>query len=168
MKILFSFYPLYPVPLDFSKDVNLDISHSDLLSIPQKSIPDIIVLPSRLQHFTKARCICCAGPVALSLITLPPGGRRDRVRKSLISDHVQRDRDVREDCRECNDRWSAADWRGFSEVRSEELGQEGIHHVDSFVTSRLYATVMSFPNTNCLYDQTSRASQNVSFGFNNC
>ncbi|KAG9019888.1 DNA-directed DNA polymerase alpha subunit pol12 [Tulasnella sp. 427] len=48
-----SFYPIYPVPLDSSHDVNLDISHSHLLGIPNDSIPDVVVLPSRLKEFSK-------------------------------------------------------------------------------------------------------------------
>ncbi|KAG8955868.1 DNA-directed DNA polymerase alpha subunit pol12 [Tulasnella sp. 424] len=48
-----SFYPVYPVPLDSSQDVNLDVSHSHLLSIPNDSIPDVIFLPSRLKEFSK-------------------------------------------------------------------------------------------------------------------
>ncbi|KAG8900927.1 DNA-directed DNA polymerase alpha subunit pol12 [Tulasnella sp. 417] len=48
-----SFYPIYPVPFDNSQEVNLDVSHSHLLSIPNDSIPDVVVLPSRLKEFSK-------------------------------------------------------------------------------------------------------------------
>ncbi|KAH9854731.1 DNA polymerase alpha subunit B [Lenzites betulinus] len=65
-----SFYPLFPVPLDLSHDVNLDVSHSDLLYlVPQdddeeaaevgdgdarpRCAPDVLVVPSRLKHFAK-------------------------------------------------------------------------------------------------------------------
>ncbi|KDQ09882.1 hypothetical protein BOTBODRAFT_58411 [Botryobasidium botryosum FD-172 SS1] len=46
-----SFYPLFPVPQDLSSDVNLDISHSDLLRLNEA--PDILVLPSMLKQFYK-------------------------------------------------------------------------------------------------------------------
>ncbi|KAG9041253.1 DNA-directed DNA polymerase alpha subunit pol12, partial [Tulasnella sp. UAMH 9824] len=48
-----SFYPIYPVPYDNSHEVNLDVSHSHLLSIPNDSIPDVVILPSRLKEFSK-------------------------------------------------------------------------------------------------------------------
>ncbi|KAG8904610.1 DNA-directed DNA polymerase alpha subunit pol12 [Tulasnella sp. 403] len=47
-----SFYPLFPVPLDVSGDVNLDLTHFELLSIPETA-PDVMILPSRLKEFSK-------------------------------------------------------------------------------------------------------------------
>ncbi|ETW81536.1 hypothetical protein HETIRDRAFT_317937 [Heterobasidion irregulare TC 32-1] len=52
-----SFYPLFPVPLDLSHEVNLDVSHSDGLDLcPQETMgyaPDVLIVPSRLKHFSK-------------------------------------------------------------------------------------------------------------------
>ncbi|TFK48691.1 DNA polymerase alpha, subunit B [Heliocybe sulcata] len=52
-----SFYPLFPVPSDLSHDVNLDVSHSDGLRIYPDTqdpfSPDVLILPSRLKHFSK-------------------------------------------------------------------------------------------------------------------
>ncbi|KAI0826859.1 DNA polymerase alpha subunit B [Trametes gibbosa] len=68
-----SFYPIFPVPLDLSHDVNLDVTHSDMLYLtPQdddddevvgeserddpsraRCAPDVLVVPSRLKHFSK-------------------------------------------------------------------------------------------------------------------
>ncbi|KAG8821441.1 DNA-directed DNA polymerase alpha subunit pol12 [Serendipita sp. 400] len=42
-----SFYPLFP-----SDDVNLDVSHSELLGF-QGSNPDVLIIPSMLKHFHK-------------------------------------------------------------------------------------------------------------------
>lgn len=54
-----SFYPIFPVPLELSSDVNLDISHSDGLRLGsdpdgiKEYAPDVLILPSRLKHFSK-------------------------------------------------------------------------------------------------------------------
>ncbi|KAI0916967.1 hypothetical protein AcW1_007714 [Taiwanofungus camphoratus] len=53
-----SFYPLFPAPLDLSHEVNLDVTHSDGLNLcgsdsDKDSVPDVLVLPSRLKHFSK-------------------------------------------------------------------------------------------------------------------
>ncbi|KAG8890689.1 DNA-directed DNA polymerase alpha subunit pol12 [Tulasnella sp. 332] len=48
-----SYYPVFPVPYDLSADVNLDVSHSQLLSIVDAA-PDVIIVPSRLKEFAKA------------------------------------------------------------------------------------------------------------------
>ncbi|OJT11537.1 DNA polymerase alpha subunit B [Trametes pubescens] len=67
-----SFYPIFPVPLDLAHDVNLDVTHSDTLYLcPQEDeteedgedarndpsrarcAPDVLVVPSRLKHFSK-------------------------------------------------------------------------------------------------------------------
>ena len=64
-----SFYPIFPAPLDLAHEVNLDVTHSDLLymcpqdeeeqstSDPSKAgcAPDVLIIPSRLKHFSKVR-----------------------------------------------------------------------------------------------------------------
>lgn len=46
-----SFYPLFPTPKAYSADVNLDVSHSELLRLEEA--PDVLVLPSVLGKFHK-------------------------------------------------------------------------------------------------------------------
>ncbi|THH15359.1 hypothetical protein EW146_g5105 [Bondarzewia mesenterica] len=52
-----SFYPIFPVPVDLSHEVNLDVSHSKSLDLcPDDSAgyaPDVLIVPSRLKHFSK-------------------------------------------------------------------------------------------------------------------
>jgi len=54
-----SFYPIFPVPLELSSDVNLDISHMEGLKLGfgpesiQEDAPNILIIPSRLKHFSK-------------------------------------------------------------------------------------------------------------------
>ncbi|KAI0632173.1 DNA polymerase alpha, subunit B [Trametes polyzona] len=64
-----SFYPIFPVPLDLAHDVNLDVTHSDMLYLsppddegevedsadPSRArcAPDVLIVPSRLKHFSK-------------------------------------------------------------------------------------------------------------------
>ncbi|CDO75324.1 hypothetical protein BN946_scf184848.g1 [Trametes cinnabarina] len=65
-----SFYPIFPAPLELAHEVNLDVTHSDLLYLcPQdendddeegrtdpsraRCAPDVLITPSRLKHFTK-------------------------------------------------------------------------------------------------------------------
>ncbi|TBU48523.1 DNA polymerase alpha, subunit B [Dichomitus squalens] len=65
-----SFYPIFPVPLDLAHEINLDVTHSDLLHlVPQdedaedaegavdpsraRCAPDVLIVPSRLKHFSK-------------------------------------------------------------------------------------------------------------------
>lgn len=52
---LVSFYPLFPTPLDLSHEVNLDVSHLEHLALCHKgeSAPDVLIVPSRLKHFSK-------------------------------------------------------------------------------------------------------------------
>lgn len=69
-----SFYPIFPVPLDLAHDVNLDVTHSDMMYLcPQEDeseedggdaqddptrarcAPDVLLVPSRLKHFSKVR-----------------------------------------------------------------------------------------------------------------
>jgi len=52
--IWFSFYPVFPPPMDVSHDVNLDISRSKLLDLDhgsQDHAPHVLLVPSRLKHF---------------------------------------------------------------------------------------------------------------------
>ncbi|KIM32000.1 hypothetical protein M408DRAFT_64337 [Serendipita vermifera MAFF 305830] len=46
-----SFYPLFPA---YPADVNLDVSHSEMLRLDNLS-PDVLILPSRLKQFHKVR-----------------------------------------------------------------------------------------------------------------
>ena len=46
-----SFYPLFPTPKPYSADINLDVSHSELLKLEEP--PDVLVLPSALGKFHK-------------------------------------------------------------------------------------------------------------------
>ncbi|EGO23628.1 hypothetical protein SERLADRAFT_356508, partial [Serpula lacrymans var. lacrymans S7.9] len=51
-----SFYPIFPVPLDLTDEVNLDVSHSEGLKLvdgPDPVAPDVLIVPSRLKHFSK-------------------------------------------------------------------------------------------------------------------
>ena len=59
LMMYFSFYPLFPVPLDVMHEVNLDISHSEKLHLEMnganKNGPDVIILPSKLKQFVKVK-----------------------------------------------------------------------------------------------------------------
>ncbi|KAL7279908.1 hypothetical protein ACG7TL_006317 [Trametes sanguinea] len=65
-----SFYPIFPAPLELAHEINLDVTHSDLLYLcphddndddadgrtdPSRArcAPDVLITPSRLKHFTK-------------------------------------------------------------------------------------------------------------------
>ncbi|KAI0335848.1 DNA polymerase alpha, subunit B [Cubamyces sp. BRFM 1775] len=65
-----SFYPIFPVPLDLANEVNLDMTHSEMLNLcPQddntddaegsvdpsraRCAPEVLIVPSRLKHFSK-------------------------------------------------------------------------------------------------------------------
>ncbi len=53
-----SFYPLFPSPLELSHEVNLDISHFEHLALCHEErvyAPDVLIVPSRLKHFSKVR-----------------------------------------------------------------------------------------------------------------
>lgn len=72
-----SFYPIFPVPFDLAHELSLDASHSNLLYlIPQdddseegsdagkdphktRCAPDVLIVPSRLKHFSKVRAPHC-------------------------------------------------------------------------------------------------------------
>lgn len=54
--ILFSFYPIFPPPMDVSHEVNLDVSRSKLLDLDhgsQDHTPHVLLVPSRLKQFSK-------------------------------------------------------------------------------------------------------------------
>ncbi|PPR00448.1 hypothetical protein CVT24_004509 [Panaeolus cyanescens] len=53
-----SFYPIFPTPPDLAHEVNLDMSHSQDLSMVNDELeldyaPDILITPSRLKQFSK-------------------------------------------------------------------------------------------------------------------
>lgn len=66
-----SFYPIFPVPLDLAHELSLDVTHSDMMYLtpqdedfeegsgsvehPSKTrcAPDVLIVPSRLKHFSK-------------------------------------------------------------------------------------------------------------------
>ncbi|KAF8208733.1 DNA polymerase alpha, subunit B [Mycena galopus ATCC 62051] len=54
-----SFYPVFPVPLELTSEVVLDVSHSEGLELgggeggASECAPDVIILPSRFKQFTK-------------------------------------------------------------------------------------------------------------------
>ncbi|KAI0349482.1 DNA polymerase alpha, subunit B [Trametes cingulata] len=65
-----SFYPIFPVPHDLAHEVNLDVSHSELLYLSPsddnyddsegredptraRCAPDVLIVPSRLKYFSK-------------------------------------------------------------------------------------------------------------------
>lgn len=55
---VFSFYPVFPVPLDLCSEVNLDVTHSVGLRLDNEMedvAPDVLFLPSRLRQFCKVR-----------------------------------------------------------------------------------------------------------------
>ncbi|WWC58474.1 uncharacterized protein I303_101017 [Kwoniella dejecticola CBS 10117] len=47
-----SFYPIFPPPDAFASEVNLDVTHYPLLRMDGPA-PDILILPSKLKHFSK-------------------------------------------------------------------------------------------------------------------
>ncbi|KAG7443006.1 DNA polymerase alpha, subunit B [Guyanagaster necrorhizus] len=53
-----SFYPLFPVPQELAHEVNLDVTHSQLLKLGESDnenvAPDVLIIPSRLKHFSKS------------------------------------------------------------------------------------------------------------------
>ncbi|KAK0187998.1 DNA polymerase alpha subunit B [Armillaria mellea] len=53
-----SFYPLFPVPQELAHEVNLDVTHSQLLRLGELDdgnvAPDVLIIPSRLKHFSKS------------------------------------------------------------------------------------------------------------------
>ena len=57
-------YPIVPPPADVSADVNLDVSHHELLEL--EVAPDVLILPSRLKYFAKVRPVLPAPPCPAS------------------------------------------------------------------------------------------------------
>ncbi|CCO29121.1 DNA polymerase alpha subunit B [Rhizoctonia solani AG-1 IB] len=51
-----SFYPLFPVPKEVQEDVNLSITHSNLLKMDGFA-PDVLIIPSKLKEFQKVGSI---------------------------------------------------------------------------------------------------------------
>ncbi|KAK4685108.1 DNA polymerase alpha subunit B, partial [Tremellales sp. Uapishka_1] len=47
-----NFYPIFPPPEQHSAEVNLDVTHYPLLKM-EGPAPDILILPSKLRHFSK-------------------------------------------------------------------------------------------------------------------
>ena len=48
-----TFYPIFPPPEAHAAEVNLDVTHQSLLRM-DGPCPDILIMPSRLKHFSKA------------------------------------------------------------------------------------------------------------------
>jgi len=52
-----SCYPIFPVPFDLSHEINLDTTHAEGLKLAEDGAeelaPDVLVIPSRLKHFSK-------------------------------------------------------------------------------------------------------------------
>lgn len=53
-----SFYPLFPVPETLASEINLDVTHQPLLRLDGPA-PDVLILPSKLKHFSKVRRRIC-------------------------------------------------------------------------------------------------------------
>ena len=49
-----TFYPIFPPPEPHAGEVNLDVTHYPLLKMDGPA-PDILILPSKLKHFSKVR-----------------------------------------------------------------------------------------------------------------
>jgi len=47
-----SFYPIFPPPEPHASEVNLDVTHYPLLKMDGPA-PDLLILPSKLKHFSK-------------------------------------------------------------------------------------------------------------------
>ncbi|KAF9464138.1 DNA polymerase alpha subunit B [Collybia nuda] len=76
-----SFYPIFPVPLDVTHEVNLDLSHSlpglrlgaGSESSGDDYAPDVLVLPSRFKHFSKVGSIRVHATTAINPSFLTKG-----------------------------------------------------------------------------------------------
>jgi len=92
-----SFYPLFPVPQDLVQEVNLDVSHSDGLSMVVDDeldyAPDVMILPSKLKQFSKfVHSTCTINPSFLSkgtygLMELAPrssGTPKERIKIEVV------------------------------------------------------------------------------------
>jgi len=49
-----SFYPIFPPPEQLAAEVNLDVTHYELLKM-DGAAPDVFITPSKLKHFSKVR-----------------------------------------------------------------------------------------------------------------
>lgn len=49
-----TFYPIFPPPEQHAAEVNLDVTHYGLLKM-ESLAPDILIIPSKLKHFSKVR-----------------------------------------------------------------------------------------------------------------
>ncbi len=67
---LYSFYPLFPVPQELAHEVNLDVTHSQLLRLGESDdgnvAPDVLIIPSRLKHFSKVKFLAFPCPILLT------------------------------------------------------------------------------------------------------
>ncbi|KAK0244203.1 DNA polymerase alpha subunit B [Armillaria nabsnona] len=65
-----SFYPLFPVPQELAHEVNLDVTHSQLLRLGESDdgnvAPDVLIIPSRLKHFSKVKLLAFLSPILLT------------------------------------------------------------------------------------------------------
>lgn len=62
-----SFYPLFPVPVELSAEVNLDVTHSDDLRLDvsgHEHAPHVLILSSKLKQFSKV----CPSALADSML----------------------------------------------------------------------------------------------------
>ncbi|KAF9027142.1 DNA polymerase alpha, subunit B [Hymenopellis radicata] len=92
-----SFYPVFPVPLEESRDINLDITHSAGLTmvVDGEYAPDVLVVPSRLRQFVKNLdgtiainpSSCVKG--ALAMIDVVPGNSSVRERIRAKADKIE-------------------------------------------------------------------------------
>jgi DNA polymerase alpha subunit B len=48
-----NFYPIFPAPEALAHEVNLDLTHWNMLRLAETA-PDVLILPSKLKHFSKA------------------------------------------------------------------------------------------------------------------
>lgn len=63
-----SFYPIFPPPEAHAAEVNLDVTHYPLLKMDGPA-PDVLILPSKLKHFSKVRGTDRIGPARPSART---------------------------------------------------------------------------------------------------
>jgi len=47
-----TFYPIFPPPEPHAGEVNLDVTHHPLLKMDGPA-PDVLIIPSKLKHFSK-------------------------------------------------------------------------------------------------------------------
>jgi DNA polymerase alpha subunit B len=86
---LVSFYPLFPTPPDLSHEVNLDVSHLEHLELCQGEesfAPDVLIVPSRLKHFSKVRRL--HSPMSELHLPLKVVDRTIAINPSFVSKHI--------------------------------------------------------------------------------